>query len=72
MDDLKTLKDLVLRTSPTDDEVVKMVLKQEAIRWVKHWRTIDDHYIKCEVTHARSCDDFQYFFNITEEDLKDD
>ncbi len=59
MTKLKTLKDLDAWTDEWHD-----VVKQEAIKWVKHIRSsgLDSKYTMEN--------DFTKFFNITEEDLK--
>ncbi len=43
-------------------------LKAEAIKWVKHWRELDE--AKCRICNIPTDTDFMHFFNITEEELK--
>jgi len=75
MSELKTLKDLKFQDHPTNNDVSIQMLKAEAIKWVKHgdytlgWfkenRGID---ITDEKQNWRLW--IIHFFNITEEDLK--
>jgi hypothetical protein len=71
--DLKTLKDIgfftEVRNVPNifkkskEEAVFKFELKQEAIKWVKHMRSLcNDKYTMAN--------DFIKFFNLTKEDLK--
>lgn len=55
---LKTLNDIVML------KTTRFMIRQEAIKWVKSW---GDDYMR-----AFAMIEFQNFFNITEEDLKDD
>ena len=75
--DLKTLKDLdyVNLTALKNGCVVVRVsdLKQEAIKWVKHIRPNESKINNIELLKRDIiCDWIISFFNITEEDLKDD
>ena len=70
---LKTLKDLELCCIPKDiDTACKHahhVLKAEAIKWIKFWRS--EHYdIKTHSHTLGKISSTLIFFNITEEDLK--
>ena len=56
--ELKTLKEIELLSATQ-----RYVIKQEAIKWVKHIRRI------CPAKYTME-NDFTKFFNITEEDLK--
>ena len=57
MTKLKTLKDIHM------EEYMRLIIKAEAIKWVKWLRTRRMGWGKSSV--------FMDFFNITEEDLKD-
>jgi len=59
---LKTLKDLEIAGHD--------VVREEAIKWVKHWRSIDQHCAKCDVWNEKRQDDIMHFLNLTEEDLQ--
>jgi len=66
-EELKTLKDLMkkdLKIDPSFDSISVRKLKAEAIKWVKYWEKIGHHYI--------TPIEFMDFFNITEEDLKNE
>ena len=61
MSELKTLKDML--AEPQLSYISKEALKQEAIKWVKHYDCVfstDDHPIFF----------IKEFFNLTDEDLK--
>ena len=78
-EELKTLKDLTVHNGWEDygdsspmgflGDIVELdELKAEAIKWVKHWRELDE--AKCRICNIPTDTDFMHFFNITEEDLK--
>lgn len=72
---MKTLKDLpVIMMDEADPTVYVEDLRKEAIKWVKELRkpvhtSEDDYYY---YGNRRAADKLQEFFNITEEDLKDE
>ena len=61
---LKTLKDLKKYGDWTDKLVMEKDLREEAIKWVKEFRSKEKIYF--DITASW----FQKFFNITEDDLK--
>ena len=62
---LKTLKDLVRNCRfPGDPHILPDDLKQEAIRWIKHFSN------NLEFNEARTVIWIEKFFNITSEDLE--
>jgi hypothetical protein len=86
MDELKTLKDLIGdKTYPElEKEDIFSVLKAEAVKWVKK-RQIIDKCPNCEKSRNSPCDscgchwelrcpnkEFVDFFNLTEEDFKNE
>lgn len=72
--DLKTLEDLDDVSCDTVnyhlDTCYKKDLREEAIKWAKHFRDLDSHCPKCMIQDGRTQTDFMHFFNITDEDLK--
>ena len=58
MKELKTLKDIELFNDDLKDNIAKDKVKKEAIKWVK------------EEGMVITADEWNQFFNITEEDLK--
>lgn len=60
---LKTLKDIDINYR-TSRGTYENILRQEAIKWIKHFN--DD------IASAYTKDWIKYFFNLTEEDLKDE
>ena len=81
MTKLKTLKDFVDSksimakfnkdgTKIEDTFISTTDLKAEAVKWINHWRSIDQHCVKCDVWNEKRQEDMMFFFNITEEDLK--
>ena len=68
MTELKTLKDIT-RENEFEFDSLK-ALKAEAVKWVKHWDSIDKHCVKCSLAKERSQSDFAHFFNLTEDDLE--
>jgi len=66
-DDLpETNQETMIRTC----ERIKNKLKAEAVKWIKHWRNLDQHCPKCDIWNEKRQDDMMHFFNLTEEDLK--
>ena len=66
MSELKTLKDIYEDNASEDN--MKRKIKAEAIKWVKHWRSIDQHCAKCDIWNEKRQEDMMYFFNLTEEE----
>ena len=74
-ENLKTLKDLATEEeigNPREHIIRESELKQEAIKWVKHWRSIDQHCVTCDIWNEKRQDDMMHFFNITQEDLEEE
>ena len=66
MTNLKTLKDIEKETTyqTINGKIIFDRLKQEAIKWVKYYRT------KKYKIHSIIAYEFMNFFNLTEEDLQ--
>ncbi len=60
---LKTLKDLIFDPDPLVNKNVQMILKAEAIKWVKEYERLGRSY-RSRIIFIK------HFFNITSEDLK--
>jgi len=76
MTELKTLKDIQFFDETCNNlakeynDMVKSELKAEAVKWIRHWRSIDEHCIRCEIKREKACSDLMHFFNITDEELE--
>ena len=74
MNNLKTLKDLKLRGNSREYDLWSEDLKAEAIKWVNdcsgtmEWKDRNDY----EIGQCVGCKWFIKFFNITEEELKNE
>jgi len=65
--ELKTLKEL---GTDNDDRLVwKILLKQEAIKWIKKYTTLSKDRVRFKVKEF-GFREFMNFFNITDEDLE--
>ena len=63
-----TLTSQIFGKQIADRHFSEFVLKQEAIKWVKHFGKTSEDFI---ITGGMDCTRFiKYFFNLTEEDLK--
>ena len=76
-EELKTLKDLKLPEEMKVENPLgyraleKLVgeLRAEAVKWVRHWRSIDQHCPMCDVWNEKRQEDMMHFLNLTEGDI---